>query len=77
MILGDVSKSSRHGFHGDRRDSDRQAPAVAAQVLYGLGGVVQRGLHVGCGDQVLGSAEHFQHVRLSIVGGQVRFGQTR
>lgn len=77
MILRDVCKSSRDSFCGDWRNTDRQAAAMTAQVLDGLRGVVQRGLHVGGGDEVLGSTKHLQHVCLSVVGGQIRFGQPR
>lgn len=58
MILRDVSESSRHGFRGHLWDTNRQAAAMTAQLLDGLGGVVQRGLDIGSGDQVLGSAKH-------------------
>lgn len=58
MILRDVSKSSRHGLRGHLWDTNRQGAAMTAQLLYGLGGVVQRGLDIGSGDQVLGSAKH-------------------
>lgn len=77
VVLCDVCEAPRHGLCGDLRNTDRQGATVAAQLLDGLGGVVQRGLDVGSGHQVLGSAEHLQHVRLSVIGGQVRLGQTR
>lgn len=77
MILSNISKSSRYRLSGDLWNANRQAAAMTAQVLYSLGGVVQGALNVGSGDQVLGCTEHLQHVCLSVVGGQVRFCQTR
>lgn len=59
MILGDISESPRHGLHGHLGDTDRQGPTVTTQVLYSLGGIVQRRLDISRGNQVLGSAEHF------------------
>ena len=75
VILHNISKSSRYGLGGNLRNTNRQAAAVPTQMLDGLGGVVQRALNIGGGDQVFGSAKHLQHVCLSVVGGQIRFGQ--
>lgn len=77
MVLRNISKSCRHGLRRDLWNTNRQAAAVTTEMLYGLGGVVQRGLDIGGGHQVLGSAKHLQHVCLSVVGGQVRFVETR
>ena len=76
VILSYICKSSRYGFSGDMWHTNRQAAAMTAQVLYRLGGVVQGALNIGSGDQIFGSTKHLQHVCLSVVGGQVRFGQT-
>lgn len=76
MVLRHIGEATRHGFGGNLGDAHRQRAAVATQLLDGLGGVVQRGLHIGSGHQVLGCAQHLQHVGLGVVGGQVGFGQT-
>lgn len=77
MILCNISKPCWYSFCGNLWNTNRQAATMSTQLFNGLGGIVQGALYISGGDQILCSSKHLKHICLRVIGGQIRFGQTR